>query len=93
MLVEIVNELKEELEKITPPADADLELGQEAAKPTKKVPSKTRRQEDTSKQIEEIDVSYDKGDVQIKELDINDQAVKDRWSRYIGAMGFDAVAK
>ena len=28
-----------------------------------------------------------------KELDINDEKVKDRWSRYIGAMGIDAVAK
>jgi hypothetical protein len=28
-----------------------------------------------------------------KEIDINDEAVKDRWSRYIGAMGVEAVAK
>lgn len=28
-----------------------------------------------------------------KELDIEDEAVKDRWSRYIGAMGVEAVAK
>lgn len=28
-----------------------------------------------------------------KELDILDEKVKDRWSRYIGAMGIDAVAK
>lgn len=28
-----------------------------------------------------------------KEMNINDEAVKDRWSRYIGAMGVDAVAK
>lgn len=27
------------------------------------------------------------------EIDINDDAVKDRWSRYIGAMGVEAVAK
>lgn len=26
-----------------------------------------------------------------KELDINDEKVKDRWSRYIGAMGIEAV--
>lgn len=26
-------------------------------------------------------------------IDINDEKVKDRWSRYIGAMGIDAVAK
>ena len=28
-----------------------------------------------------------------QELDINDEKVKDRWSRYIGAMGIDAVNK
>lgn len=27
------------------------------------------------------------------EIDINDEKVKDRWSRYIGAMGIDAVSK
>lgn len=26
-------------------------------------------------------------------MDINDEKVKDRWSRYIGAMGIDAVNK
>lgn len=28
-----------------------------------------------------------------KELDINDEKVRDRWSRYIGAMGIDAVGR
>lgn len=28
-----------------------------------------------------------------KGMDIEDEAVKDRWSRYIGAMGVEAVAK
>jgi hypothetical protein len=28
-----------------------------------------------------------------KGIDIEDEAVKDRWSRYIGAMGVEAVAK
>lgn len=28
-----------------------------------------------------------------KEIDIEDEAVKDRWSRYIGAMGIEAVEK
>lgn len=26
-------------------------------------------------------------------MDINDEKVKDRWSRYIGAMGIDAVSR
>jgi hypothetical protein len=42
--------------------------------------------------VEEIDVSY--GEVQQwREMDINDEKVKDRWSRYIGAMGVEAVTK
>ena len=28
-----------------------------------------------------------------KDLDVDDEAVKDRWSRYIGVMGVEAVAK
>lgn len=28
-----------------------------------------------------------------KVLSVDDEAVKDRWSRYIGAMGIEAVAK
>jgi hypothetical protein len=28
-----------------------------------------------------------------KDIDVDDEAVKDRWSRYIGAMGVEAVAK
>ena len=28
-----------------------------------------------------------------RELDINDEKVRDRWSRYIGAMGIDAVGR
>merc|ERR1719362_1173223 len=28
-----------------------------------------------------------------QDIDIDDEAVKDRWSRYIGAMGVEAVAK
>lgn len=28
-----------------------------------------------------------------KEIDVDDESVKDRWSRYIGAMGVEAVSK
>ena len=46
-------------------------------------------------EIDKIDMSY-KPDGQAstsKEIDIADGEVKDRWSRYIGAMGIEAVAK
>jgi hypothetical protein len=43
--------------------------------------------------VEEIDVTYDEETKVHTELNINDAKVKDRWSRYIGALGIDAVAK
>ena len=38
-------------------------------------------------------MGYEEDTQAVKEIDINDAAVKDRWSRYIGAMGIEAVAK
>ena len=44
--------------------------------------------------IEEIDVTYEKdAKLPVQVFDANDEQVKDRWSRYIGAMGIDAVQK
>jgi hypothetical protein len=47
--------------------------------------------------LDDIDMSYDtkpedkdKGE---EKIDILNDQVKDRWSRYIGAMGIEAVAK
>eukprot|EP00331_Platyophrya_macrostoma_P030951 CAMPEP_0176435706 /NCGR_PEP_ID=MMETSP0127-20121128/17498_1 /TAXON_ID=938130 /ORGANISM="Platyophrya macrostoma, Strain WH" /LENGTH=1202 /DNA_ID=CAMNT_0017818817 /DNA_START=284 /DNA_END=3888 /DNA_ORIENTATION=- len=41
---------------------------------------------------EKIDVSYDEK-VQQRAIDLNDEKVTNRWSRYIGAMGIEAVQK
>ena len=52
--------------------------------------------EQSTKQLEEIDVSYDllnNAQLGDQAININDEKVKDRWSRYIGAMGIEAVAK
>lgn len=44
--------------------------------------------------LDDIDVGYEENKKKdLRVLDINDEKVKDRWSRYIGAMGIDAVAK
>jgi len=43
--------------------------------------------------FDDVDVSYDVGGTENKQMNINDDKVKDRWSRYIGAMGIEAVAK
>ena len=50
--------------------------------------------EEKEEVVEEIDVTYEENkELNYKELDINDEKVKDRWSRYIGAMGIEAVSK
>jgi len=40
-------------------------------------------------------MSYDLDQINTttQDIDVNDEAVKDRWSRYIGAMGVEAVTK
>jgi len=45
--------------------------------------------DDDTEQIDTTKVKQEYG----KDIDIDDEAVKDRWSRYIGAMGAEAVAK
>jgi hypothetical protein len=55
-----------------------------------------KRNKSMANLLENIDVTYD-DDEEVKvdrnAININDEAVKDRWSRYIGAMGIEAVAK
>ena len=48
--------------------------------------------------IEKLDFNYQEdktniNEIENRELNVNDSKVKDRWSRYIGAMGIDAVRK
>lgn len=43
--------------------------------------------------LDEIDVKDDEEEVIGKTMNVEDDQVKDRWSRYIGAMGIEAVAK
>lgn len=49
---------------------------------------------DYQKALDLVDVSYDNKQSQGGgTIDVDDEKVKDRWSRYIGAMGIEAVAK
>lgn len=43
--------------------------------------------------MQNVDMKDDEEIVNTKEISINDDKVKDWWSRYIGAMGIEAVAK
>lgn len=42
--------------------------------------------------IDEVDVTYD-DNIQLKSMAMDEAGVKDRWSRYIGVMGMESVAK
>ena len=91
MLTEAIKELETELGKLQPPSGKDLKRKQ-----TKKKEKKAEKVNINAgvANLEDIDVSYDKPEsVNTKEMNIDDEGVKDRWSRYIGAMGLDAVTK
>lgn len=54
----------------------------------------TQDNKGTIAKIEEIDVSYEpSSEINGGIISVDDDKVKDRWSRYIGAMGIEAVAK
>jgi hypothetical protein len=80
-----------ELNKLPPPTHEDLIKENSPSKPRRKAnkPDPNGKEEVA---LEEIDVSYG-GARENVEMDINDEKVKDRWSRYIGAMGVEAVSK
>ena len=65
-------------------------------KGTKKKSLKNKKevtvQKDLNKLREKIDITYDEI-IKSKEFDASDATVTDRWSRYIGAMGIEAVKK
>jgi len=87
-----VKELEDELHKLDKPANYQVKTNQA------KKGSKTKKQqsvaiEEGKQDLDGVDVA---DEVQIdttKVIDVNDEKVKDRWSRYIGAMGVEAVSK
>jgi len=81
------------LATLTPPTTADLG----SSKGLRKLGSKAKavRLKDIKEgmvNIDDVDVTYEK-DVKNVVLDIEDESVRDRWSRYIGAMGLEAMKK
>ena len=91
MVTKAIKELESELGKLPAPSGKDLKR-----KTTKKKEKKAENVNINTgiANLEEIDVSYDKpGAIITKEMSIDDENVKDRWSRYTGAMGLDTVTK
>ena len=86
MLIKEFEELKKHLDNLPEPSLEEKE--EEATFESHKNKKKTRVKE---VKLGEIDVSYEPS--ADKELDIEENVMQDRWSRYIGAMGIDAVRK
>ena len=86
MLEEIYIELEKTLNDLPLPSDLEKKANDE------KIQKEKKAEKMTFVDIDKIDVSYD-NNVNKKEININDDDVKDRWSRYIGAMGIEAVQR
>ena len=86
MIEEIYYELEKTLIGVPLPQELKKKAEDEKVKTEKKV-EKMKFQN-----LDKVDVSYDDKKEQ-KALNLNDDAIKDRWSRYIGAMGIEAVRR
>ncbi len=91
MLVEAIKELEDELNKLPPPSGEDIEKLKQGG--PKEAAQKNIEITEGVASLEGIDVSDDTEVKAPRELNVEDESVKDRWSRYIGAMGLDAVAR
>lgn len=92
MLIELVDELEIELNKLPEPSGHDLQPAQ--SKKKKKVHQKQKDINEGAAELDNIDVDSDEEMiVTTNEINVDKDDVKDRWSRYIGAMGIEAVAK
>jgi len=97
MLKEAVTQLEEDLNKLERPSEAELKLHSEKKKKKGGQKKKAQAITEGKAEIGDVDIDTDEEGEQIDtgthEMDIEDEKVKDRWSRYIGAMGVEAVAK
>ena len=57
-----------------------------------KLPDISQKKDDDVDAEDDEEVKKE-SDGESKTINVNDEKVKDRWSRYIGAMGIEAVAK
>lgn len=87
MLEEIYIELEKVLNNLPLPRDLKKKADDE------KVQKEKKAEKMEFVDIDKIDVSDDTNANNKKEININDDDVKDRWSRYIGAMGIEAVQR
>jgi hypothetical protein len=97
-LAQVVKELEDELHKLEKPTNYQIKPKTQKKKATEKIKKVgiADGKQDLSlvdvadDEIVQIDTSSSKQD---ETIDVEDEKVKDRWSRYIGAMGVEAVSK
>jgi hypothetical protein len=95
-LAQVVKELEDELNKLEKPTNYQIKpktQKKKAKEQVKKVGIAEGKQDlslvDVADDVVQIDTSSGKE----QDIDVEDEKVKDRWSRYIGAMGVEAVSK
>lgn len=89
MMEEIYVELEHELNIL--PIPSDLKQKQEESEKNNANKKENKKFDFVS--LENVDMIYENENFNEKEINVDDDAVKDRWSRYIGAMGIDAVKR
>ena len=87
MLKEIYRELETTLNSLPLPQDLKKKVEVEKKEIEKKV------EKMKFENLNKIDMSYGDNKNNLKIINLNDDKVKDRWSRYIGAMGIEAVRR
>jgi FlaA1/EpsC-like NDP-sugar epimerase len=93
MMEAIYKELKETLEGLPSPFEDEGKVVERKFSFHEEEKKITDEPANKKVKLEDIDVSYDAPTDKHEAININDDKVKDRWSRYIGAMGIEAVAK
>jgi hypothetical protein len=92
MLRELVDELEKELYKLPDPSGLDLVQSNKQSKKTSH--QKARDINEGAVKLDNIDVDSEEEIITTNnEINVDKEYIKDRWSRYIGAMGIEAVAK
>lgn len=95
MLKEAINELGDLLDNLNLRIEKTFKIRTvewKRKKPRKEAKPIIQEQQMSFVDIKQIDVEYDEK-VHHKQIDLNDEKVTNRWSRYIGAMGLEAVEK
>ena len=92
MLQEVVDELTDALNKMDRPQDISNAAKAKKARKKKAAQKKVDIREGEV-DLNDIDIADEEEKADGKELDVDDEEVKDKYSRYIGAMGVEEIGR